>query len=105
MMRGPVGLDDVQDNQSLMEAVADLWQKRPPGTPRKVGIVLAHLEHAAGLTLPLFRDDTRRLDIAKAMDHINARHGRQTLYFAEMHHTRRAAPLRIAFNNVPDEEW
>jgi DNA polymerase-4 len=102
-----IGIEDAQDTQTLIEAMAWLWQRRLPrdATPKKVGIVLCDLAPARSLTLPLFGTDTRRLDLARAMDTVNARHGRQTVYFAEMHATRRAAPMRIAFNSVPDENW
>ena len=64
-----------------------------------------NLEHAGNVTLPLFGRDARRLELAKAMDSVNSRFGRQMLYFSEMHASRKAAPMRIAFNSVPDEEW
>jgi DNA polymerase IV len=100
-----IGMDDVQDTQTLLEAMGYLWQRRPPGTPKMVGMVFFDLELATNVTLPLFGHDTRRLDLARAMDEINARYGRQTLYFAEMHMSRGTAPMRIAFNAIPDENW
>jgi len=58
-----------------------------------------------GANLESIKKAEDRQLFARAMDRINARHGRQTLYFAEMHTARRAAPMRIAFNSVPDENW
>ncbi|HEY4330375.1 MAG TPA: DNA polymerase [Phycisphaerae bacterium] len=116
-----VRLPDVQDTQTLIEAMDHMWQLRPrnpapqsphhgsrpekSSLPKKVGIVLFGLELTQNLTLPLFTCDTRRLDLARAMDDINGRYGRQRVYFAEMHETKDSAPLRIAFNSVPEENW
>jgi DNA polymerase-4 len=98
-------LDDAQDTQTLLDAADALWAHRPPGTPKRVGITLYALELARNLTLPLFPPDERRLHLSRAMDRVNAKFGRQTLYFAEMHTARGAAPMRIAFNSIPDGHW
>ncbi len=120
-----IGIEDAQDTQTLVEAMDYLWQRRKAGprlpnatrrinadpriaeipTLKKVGIALYDLQHASNLTLPLFGRDERRLSLAKAMDNINGRFGRQMLYFGEMHDTRNAARMRIAFNSVPDDDW
>ena len=36
------------------------------------------------------------------MDAINARFGADCIYLAAMHHSRHAAPMRIAFTRIPD---
>jgi DNA polymerase-4 len=98
-------IDDVQDTQTLIEAMAFLWKRRRTGTPKKVGMALYGLELAQNVTMPLFGFDEKRLELARAMDKVNTRFGRQTVYFGEMHGTRRSAGMRIAFNSVPDENW
>jgi DNA polymerase-4 len=98
-------IDDVQDTQTLIEAMNFLWKRRHAGTPKKVGIALYDLELTGNVTLPLFGYDARRLELARAMDKVNTRFGRQTVYFGEMHETRGMAGMRIAFNSVPDENW
>ncbi len=100
-----MGIEDTQDTQTLLEYMAQLWERRQRGTPKKVGMALFNLEAAKNLTLPLFGRDERRLDLARAMDRINGRHGRQRIYFGEMHETRKTAPMRIAFGSVPEENW
>lgn len=100
-----MGIEDAQDTQTLLEAMTTLWQRRKPGTPKKVGIVLFNLEWASNVTLPLFPQDARRMQLARAMDQINEWYGRQRIYFGEMHVSRKEAPMRIAFNSVPDENW
>ena len=39
-----------------------------------------------------------------AMDALNRKQGKNTVYFASAHHTLDAAPMRIAFNRIPDLE-
>ena len=75
-------LADAQDTQTLIEAMSHLWEQRPHSprgsVPKKVGIVLFDLELTQNVTLSLFESDARRLELgARAMDHINARYGRQ----------------------------
>ncbi len=100
-----MGIEDAQDTQTLLEAMAFLWRRRKAGTPKKVGIALFNLEWASNVTLPLFSQDKRRMELARAMDQINGWYGRQRIYFGEMHVSRKEAPMRIAFNSVPDDNW
>jgi DNA polymerase-4 len=39
-----------------------------------------------------------------AMDALNRAHGKNAVYFASAHHALDAAPMRIAFNRIPDLE-
>jgi DNA polymerase-4 len=50
---------------------------------------------------PVQRDRTR---LMSAMDALNRTHGKNAVYFASAHHTLDAAPMRIAFNRIPDLE-
>ena len=36
------------------------------------------------------------------MDKLNAKFGKNTVYFAGSHNTENNAPMRIAFNHIPD---
>ena len=36
------------------------------------------------------------------MDVLNRTHGKNAVYFASAHHALDAAPMRIAFNRIPD---
>ena len=46
--------------------------------------------------------DRSKLDAA--MDKLNKTYGKNTLYFAASHHAKDTAPMRIAFNRIPDVE-
>jgi DNA polymerase-4 len=38
------------------------------------------------------------------VDALNRTHGKNTVYFASAHHALDTAPMRIAFNRIPDLE-
>lgn len=91
------------DDLTLLEALRPLWQAAPKGyAPLKVGIVLSRLVPDSSHHLSFF-DNPRREKLAQALDAINARYGRNTLFFASMKKLDAgAAPTRIAFSNIPD---
>ena len=51
--------------------------------------------------IPAKRDRTK---LDAAMDKLNKTYGKNTLYFAASHKARDTAPMRIAFNRIPDLE-
>ena len=92
-----------QDTQTLVQSLSNLWKLRPPtGTPLKVSVGLYDLIHNACMTPPLFTEDVRRSELARAMDKINGRFGANAVYLAAMHRSARTAPSRIAFTHIPD---
>jgi DNA polymerase IV len=119
---------ETQDTPFLLHTLHALWhsglqlQQRPKG----VGVVLHGLVPAAMHTLSLFDDsdapsasDTVTSAAAQlqnapthrsparllaAVDAINKTHGKSALYFATAHHALDHAPMRIAFNRIPDLE-
>ena len=100
-----IQLSPCQDTPSLLEALADLWQKRPKGkaygTPFTVGISLFKLIADKQHTLSLFQD-SKRTRLSKAVDSLNDKYGADTLYFGGSHTVQKAAPTRIGFTNIPD---
>ena len=95
-------MDPCQDTLTLIRAIMPLWDRRPAGTPLKVGIVFADLVHKSNVPRPLFELDKRLLELAKAMDAANRRCGRYAVYFGGMHGMGDAISTRIAFGTVPD---
>lgn len=99
--RMPVGR--TQDTPTLLRALTDAWDNRPPGgIPLQAAVTLLGLERQTCRTLPLFPEDRQAAQAARTMDEVNEAIGPNTLYFASMHETREAAPLRIAFTRIPD---
>ncbi|MEQ8839165.1 MAG: hypothetical protein RID07_20335, partial [Lacipirellulaceae bacterium] len=96
-------LGRVQDTCTLLHHLNRHWQQRPPGgTPLQAAITLLDIRPAAQIPLPLFEEDRRGKRATEAMDLVNEKLGLNSLYFASMHDTREAAPMRIAFTRIPD---
>jgi DNA polymerase-4 len=100
-----------QDSVVLGKLLNELWAQHPMEQPEptKVSITLAKLEPLATHTPSLFAEDNqpRRMELQHAMDQINKRFGGRTLYYADAMEAQRsgeAAPMRIAFNHIPDLE-
>ncbi|MBL1218501.1 MAG: DNA polymerase [Planctomycetes bacterium] len=95
-----------QDTTTMIEVFSRQWDARPHTScvPLKVGMRLDDLTENRQAPIPLFPGERKRVRLARAIDDLNGRFGRHTVYFASMHHTRAAAPIRIAFGNIPDLE-
>lgn len=93
---------ECQDDITLREAFKKLWSQQVGlGPPMKVSITLFDLVHETDRTFSFF-EDKKRSDLTKALDQINLRYGRNTIYFGGIHDAKMAAPTRIAFSNIPD---
>jgi DNA polymerase-4 len=92
------------DTLELLRAFSLLWDKQPPHPfpPMAVGITLVELGETQTRTSSLFVNDKARDRLNAALDRLNARFGRQTVYFGGAHQALGAAPMRIAFNHIPD---
>lgn len=101
--RAVVYLGRCQDTQAMLKALAAAWASRPTGgVPLKVSVVLWDLTNHVSTPLPLFVEERRAVQVARAMDAINERLGPSSVYFASMHNARQQAPMRIAFTHIPD---
>lgn len=99
--RVTVKLGGVQDTPTLLKALEAAWESRPRGMqPLKASVTLYGL--TAPQSLPLFADHQQAIRASRVMDAVNAELGPTALYFASMHKSRDAAPLRIAFTNIPE---
>ena len=98
--------DETQDSINLAQALDALWAGRPQegGEPVMVGVVLFDLRHAQSQTLPLFAPRRPRDGLNHAIDGINKRHCKSTIYLGEAHGMQEHAPMRIAFTRIPDVE-
>ncbi len=91
------------DTLELLHHLDALWAERPGehAAPLMVGVSLHHLAPVSEVTPDLFQPRPRpSLDVA--IDRINARYGRSTVMFGGALEARQAAPMRIAFNRIPD---
>ena len=87
------------DTWTLLTALRKLGE-HPFPVPKQVGVVLYDLLPNAAVTLPLFGEDTLRLEAARAVDGINARYGRGTVSMASVRPVSYTAEDKIAFRKI-----
>ncbi len=92
------------DTMTFVEALAALWETRPRDgrTPLCVGVTLMDLAPRNDVAAALFQGEQRRMALAKAVDKLDAKYGRHTVYPASMHDARSSGKGGIAFQSVPD---
>ena len=94
---------ECQDSFTLQEAFDQLWANVRVGTPLKVSVTLTDLVHESERNFSFF-ENNKRVKLTKAMDTINMRWGRNTIYLGSIAESLDSAPTRIAFTSIPDME-
>jgi DNA polymerase-4 len=99
-------LVDTQDTVTFLHAMEKLWAGRPKDrrTILQVGMACSDLVTEAGHTGSLFASESKSKSLYETLDKLNARFGRQAVYFASAHKARDRGGLHIAFNHIPDPE-
>ena len=105
---------ETDDTRKLLRVLQQLlvrWKLTPntakEAVPLKVGVLLHGLVPRSQVTLPLFEDlasINESAQLNKTLDTLNLKYGKNTLYYATAHEALDAAPMRIAFNRIPDLE-
>jgi len=97
-------LVDTQDTMAFLHALEKLWEKRPRDrrTILKVGMAFSDLVAESDHTGSLFAVEERSKKLYTTLDSLNARFGKQAVYFASGHKARDRGGLHIAFNHIPD---
>ena len=90
-----------RDTLTMLQAINPHYRTLPPGNPLKVGITLFDLAPDCGTSAPLFENQRRRDRLSDAIDRIDTKYGKHTLYFAAMFGAQHAAPTRISFTQIP----
>jgi DNA polymerase-4 len=102
--RADQAVDPTSETLVFLHALDRLWGQRPrhKSPPLAVGMALTALDAATHRSRNLFAAprDHERLDAA--MDAINLRYGKNSLYFGGAHRALATAPMRIAFQHIPD---
>lgn len=93
-----------RDTSVCAESLSRMWNSRPPGRPKLVGVTFSELVPDASSTAPLFDGERRSENVCRAVDAINKRFGRNAVYTAAVHDVRDNARGGIAFTYVPDLE-
>ena len=99
-------LVDTQDTVTFLHALEKLWAGRPGDrrTILQVGMAFSDLVTQAGRSGSLFASESRSKSLYETLDKLNARFGRQAVYFASAHEARDRGGMHIAFNHIPDPE-
>ncbi len=98
--------DDTRLMLHTLHTLLATWQPHPKhDKPLQVGLVLHGLLPKTQITGDLFADADETQHSTKlsgVLDHLNMKYGKNTLYFASSHEALDSAPMRIAFNRIPD---
>ena len=99
-----ISFDPSQDTLKLLQAFTTMWKRKPKthAAPLKVGVTLFKLSDKKDRTLSMFGDKEVRDALNKAIDKLNTRFGKNTIYLAGAHRALGSAPMRIAFTHIPD---
>lgn len=92
------------DTFKFNHVLAGLWNKRPShvGRPMKIGVVLSELTEQRCVARDLFEQDRQGEGLSIAMDQINQRFGPNAVHLGAAHRGIGSAPMRIAFNHIPE---
>lgn len=99
-------LVDTQDTVTFLHALEKLWSGRPRDrrTILQVGMAFSDLVPESGRSGSLFAAESKSKALYATLDRLNARFGRQAVYFASAHKARDRGGMHIAFNHIPDPE-
>jgi len=99
-------LDPTDDTLAFLHALDVLWRQRPNtrARPTAVGIALTALDEFRHRPRSLFEREDGHDRLNATIDAINLRYGKKSLYFGGAHRALEAAPMRIAFQHIPDLE-
>jgi DNA polymerase IV len=99
-------LVDTQDTVTFLHTLEKLWAGRPKSrrTILQVGMAFSDLVPESGHTGSLFASESKSKNLYEALDKLNARFGKQAVYFASAHKARDRGGMHIAFNHIPDPE-
>lgn len=110
--RAEMSFPPTQDTVTFNDFFLRAWEKREFNRPRQVGIVFGNLKEAEQVNLSLFDPVEERSKLNNAVDNVNQKFGKNTIYLAGMQHAKDAADEKIAFNKTwlfkegkDDHEW
>jgi DNA polymerase-4 len=100
--RAPLGM--CGDTLTMIRVLRDIWWGKPLGTPLQVAVQLEGLVPLTSATLSLFDEPRYLVSLAGAMDRIDLKYGRHTIYFGAMFGAQDTAPTRISYTQIPSAE-
>jgi DNA polymerase-4 len=99
-------LSATDNTLTLTESLETLLQAYPQHKtePTAVGVSFSGLTTQSEVAYDLFaaKPTANEIKLNKALDVLNLKYGKNTVYFAGAHDALKDAPMRIAFNHIPD---
>ena len=89
-----------QDTHTMQEHVLKAWPQRTFAAPIQVGVTFYDLKPSAEVTPSLFDSTVERADLSRAVDKLNHKFGKNSVFLAGMEHAKDTAQERIAFNKT-----
>ncbi len=97
-----VRLSETQDTSLMLQKLKEFYAFSPRKlTPIKVTIWLSDFVPETQHQLSFFENEKRNT-VFQAVDAINQKYGRDTVYVGSLHDHRSTAPTRIAFSRIPE---
>ena len=93
-------LPPTQDSVTMTEYALEAWETRDFVSPRMVGVTFYDLMPVEGVTPSLFDPTLERAHFSQAVDKVNTKFGKNSVYLAAMDNAKNSAPERIAFNKT-----
>ena len=93
-------MDATSDTIKINEEFLELWAGRDFSRPRNVGVTFTDIVPAHGVTPSLFEDVAERNRLNAAVDSVNQRFGKNTIYLAGMQGAKDSGDEKIAFNKT-----
>jgi DNA polymerase-4 len=95
-----VRVPPTQDTLTLNEHFLAAWETRSFRQPRKVSVTFTNLKKAEHVTPSLFDPNYDRMLLNKAVDSVNQKFGKNSIFLAGMEHAKEAADEKIAFGKT-----
>ncbi len=94
------------NSRTLTDFLETLWQAYPThdDAPCAVGVCFTGLLNVSEIAGDLFAEkpSVSEKKLNKALDTLNLKYGKNTIYLGGAHEAMKNAPMRIAFNYIPD---
>jgi DNA polymerase-4 len=107
-----VKLPPTQDTITMNDNFMRVWETRDFVKPRSVSVCFYELHEPGQVTPSLFEDVQERAELMKAMDGVNQKFGKNTVFLAGMEKAKDSADEKIAFQKTwlfqegkGDNEW
>lgn len=97
-------LSPTDDTLTLTHALESLWQQYPnkKNVPMAVAVQFTRLLDPEETAYDMFTPKRNSQKLNQVLDSLNLKYGKNTLYLGAAHQALNDAPMRIAFNHVPD---